>query len=185
MKFIDEKKIHKGIVIAVLFLSFGYAGWQSTRGMLAYMSYGYPELGQPAWLFNGVLALFIGGAIPLLFYELITAFSSRFVAMRTGGAADDMRYALRFFYIMANIVVGSLKFLYFLTPIASVFGNVLIDFVITSAFFGWFLYYCAKHYVANVRWGAMCLSAGGTYLVVQTVLTVINLITGLLPGLGV
>ncbi len=178
MKFIDEKKINKYIVIAVLFLSFGYAQWQSARGTLAYMSYSYPELGQAGWLFNDVVAILFGGLVPLLFYELLTAFAARFVSVRVGGADGDMKYALRFFYIAANIVIGSLKFLYYVSPIVSVFGGIWIDFFVTTAFFGWFLAYSAKHYVQKPRWGAMFLSVGGTYLVIEAILTVINLLAG-------
>ena len=178
MEFIDKKKIHKYVMIALLFLSFGFAEWQSTRGMLAYMSYSYPELKQPSWLFNDVTALLIGGIIPLIFYELITAFAARMVSARAGGAGDDMKYALRFFYIAANVAIGALKFIYYATPIASVYGNVLIDFVVTTVFFALFLWYCAKRYVPNTRWGAMLLSAGGTYLAIEAVVTVLGLVAG-------
>lgn len=179
MKLIDEKKINKYIVIAVLFLSFGYAEWQPTRGILAYLSYTTPEMGQTTVLFNEIVAVLLGGLVPLLFYEIITAFAARFVGMRTGGASDSMKYALRFFYIGANLIIGSIKFVYFAAPYLNVFGNILIDFIVTTCFFVWFLFYCAKHYVKNTYWGAMLLSAGGAYLIVETVMVVISLIMGL------
>lgn len=182
MKFIDEKKINKAIVMAVLYLSFGFAQWQTTRGTLAYMSYNYADLAQATWLFNDIVALFMGGVVPYLLYELITTFAARFVAMRTGGATDDMKYALRFFYIGANLVIGALKFLWYVTPVISVFGSVIIDFVVTTAFFVWYLFYCAKHYVVKMRWGAMLLTVGGTYLIVEAVVTVANLLMGVLAS---
>lgn len=180
MEFIDKKKINKYIVALILFLSFGYAQWQSSRGILAYVSYSYPGLGQPAWLFNDITAILIGGIVPLIFYELITAFAGRMVSARSGGAGDDMKYALRFFYIAANIVIGTLKFIFYANPMISVFGNILIDFVITTVFFALFLWYCAKRYVDKTRWGAMIMAAGGTYLIVETVFTVFNLVVGVL-----
>lgn len=180
MDFIDKKKINKFIVIAILYLSFGFAGWQETRGVLAYMSYSYPELGQPTWLFNDVTAILLGGVVPVLFYELVTAFAARFAAARIGCSGDDLKYALRFFYIVANLVIGALKFLYYLSPVVSVFGNVLIDFVITTAFFALFLWYAAKRYVAASRWGALLLSVGGTYLVIEGIVIVLGLLTGVL-----
>lgn len=180
MKIIDNKKINKYIVIALLFLSFGFAQWQASRGVLAYMSYSYPQLGQPAWIFNDIVALLIGGIIPLIIYEVITMFVSKFVAQRSGGADADMKYALRFFYIAANIVIGSVKFVYYASPIITVWGNVLIDFVITTVFFALFLWYSAKHYVVNTRWGAMLLSVGGTYLIVYALIAAFGIISGVL-----
>ncbi len=180
MDFIDKKKINKYIVMTVLFLSFGYAQWQPSRGMLAYLSYSYPSLGQAAWLFNDVIAFLMGGIIPMLAYEIITMFAARFVSRRSGGVADDMKYALRFFYIVANVVIGSVKFVYYVSPVITVFGNILIDFTVTTAVFAFYLWYCAKRYVENTRWGAMLLSAGGTYLIVQALITVFNLVAGVL-----
>lgn len=178
MDWIDKRKINKYIVIAVLFLSFGFAGWQSTRGMLAYLSYSYPSLGQPAWLFNDVMAVLLGGAVPLLFYELITMFVARFAAPRLGGAEDSMKYALRFFYIAANIVIGLIKLFYFTEPAMAAFGNVLIDFIVTTAFFAWFLQYSAKHYVQKQRWGVMLLTVGGSYLVAEALVIVLGMLMG-------
>ncbi|MDE7395576.1 MAG: hypothetical protein K2M95_05625 [Clostridiales bacterium] len=179
MKLIDEKKINKYIMAAILFVSFGYANYLPTRGILAYLSYTTPSMAQTTLLFNDVVAILLGGIVPLLVYEVITAFAARFVGRRTGGAADAMKYALRFFYIGANLVIGSVKFVYFAVPYLSVFGNILIDFIVTTCFFVWFLFYSAKHYVKNTYWGAMLLSVGGTYLIVEAVIAVIALITGL------
>lgn len=167
-------------MIAVLYLSFGFAQLSSTRGTLAYVSYSYPEFGQSAFIFNDIVALLLGGVVPLLFYELITAFSARFVTIKVGEVRGDLKYALRFFYIGANIVIGALKFLYYISPIVSVFGNVLIDFVVTTAFFAGYLAYVMKRYTDKTRWGVLLLSAGGTYVVVQALITVVNIISGVL-----
>ena len=180
MEFIDKKKINKYIVIALLFLSFGFAQLQPSRGMLAYMAYNYPELGQPAWLFNDVFAIIAGGIIPTIVYEIITAFAAKFVAARNGGASDDMKYALRFFYIVANVVIGCVKFIFYVSPLITIWGNILIDFVITTVFFSLYLWYCARRYVPNTRWGSMLLSVGGTYLIAEAIITVFNLIIGVL-----
>ena len=181
MEFIDKKKINKYIVIAVLFLSFGFAQWMPSRGMLSYMAYSYPELGQPAWLFNDIVAILMGGIVPLIAYEVITLFASRFVTARIGAeSAENMKYALRYFYICANIVIGCIKLFYLVSPLLSVWGNILIDFTVTTGFFCLFLWYSAKRYVQNTRWGAMLLGVGGTYLIVEALLTVFNLLMGVL-----
>ena len=180
MDFIDKKKINKYVVILLLFLSFGFAQWQPSRGMLAYMSYTYPELGQPDWIFNDIVAILLGGIIPLIVYEVVTAFAARFVAAKNGGASDEMKYALRFFFIAANLIIGAVKFVYYVSPLVTVWGNIIIDFVITTAFFCLYLWYCARRYVPNTRWGAMLLSVGGTYLIVEAILTVFGLVTGVL-----
>ena len=180
MKLIDDKKINKYILAVILFLSFGYANLSATRGILSYLSYTNPEMEQAPALFNDIVAFLLGGIVPLLVYEVITVFASRFVSMRTGGAGDDMKYALHYFYICANIVIGSLKFIFYAAPYLSVFLSVLIDFLVTTGFFVWFLCYSAKHYVKTVHWGAMLLSAGGTYLIVEALVAVLSLITGFL-----
>lgn len=178
MDLLDKKKVNKYIVVPLLYLSFGFAQWQSSRGWLAYTSYTNPEMGQPAWLFNDVVAILFGGLAPFILYELVTSFAMRFVTARLGAASDNMKYTLRFFYIAANIVIGAVKLFYLLDPGLSVYGNILIDFVVTTAFFAWFLQYSAKKYVNKMRWGAMLLTVGGTYLVVEAVLVVFNIVMG-------
>ena len=58
------------------------------------------------------------------------------------------------------------------------FGNVLINFVITTAAFALFLWYCAKRYLPSFKWGAMLLTVGGAYLIVEGAIAVLNLISG-------
>lgn len=180
MNFIDKKKVNIYVVTALLFLSYGFAQWQSARGILAYLSTQYSILGQAAWLFNDIVAVLLAGIVPTVFYEIVTAFAAKYISMRGGKTAYDMKYALRFFFIAANIVIGALKFLYYLTPLVSVFFGVVADFIITTAFFVAFLAYCAKHYVPNVSWGIMCMSTGGVYLVVQTVIVAANLLSAVI-----
>ena len=180
MKIIDDKKINKWIVIVVLYLSFAFASWQSSRGTLAYLSYSYPALNGNGAIFNEVVAFIFGGVIPLLFFELVASFGARFVGFRCGVAADKLKYSLRFFYIGANIVIGAVKLVYFVSPVISVFGEVLIDFLITTVFFIGFLVYAGRHYVDKTRWSAMILCAGSTYLVLFAIVTAANIIAGVL-----
>lgn len=180
MKVIDEKKINKWIVIVVLYLSFAFANWQTSRGSLAYLSYNYPVLMQSGAIFNEVVAFIIGGIVPLLFFEIVSAFGSRFVGFKCGVEADKLKYSLRFFYIGANIVIGAVKLVYLISPVITVYGNVLIDFSVTTVFFVGFLVYAGKHYVEKTRWGAMIVGAASTYLVLYALITVANVITGVL-----
>ena len=180
MKIIDEKKINKWIVIVVLYLSFAFAYWQTSRGSLAYMSYNYPSLLQSGAIFNEVMAFIVGGIVPVLIFELVAMFGARFVGRKCGVEPDKLKYSLRYFYIGANIVIGLVKLIYFISPIISVYGNVLIDFLITTVFFVGFLVYAGKHYVDKTRWGVMILGAGSTYLVLYVVITVLGIIMGVL-----
>ena len=180
MKLIDEKKINKWIVIAILYLSYAFASWQSSRGSLAYLSYSYPMLSGNGAVFNEVMAFIMGGIIPLLFFELVASFGARFVGFRCGVSSENLKYALRFFFIGANIVIGAVKFVYLVSPVVSIYGNVLIDFLITTVFFVGFLIYAGKHYVDKTRWSAMVLCAGSTYLVLFAVITAANIIAGVL-----
>lgn len=180
MDFIYKKKINKFIVIAVLFLSFGFAELLSARGTLSYISYTNPDMQQPAWLFNDITAFLFGAIIPMIFYEVITYFTARFVSKRLGGYTDDMKYALRFFYVAANIVIGCIKFIYYLSPVITVFGNVLISFAFTTVAFALFLLYSAKRYIPSFKWGAMLLTVGGAYIAVEGAIVVFSLISGVL-----
>lgn len=180
MKLIREKKIHPYIMTALVYVSFCASNWYMSRGSLALTAYQFPQLFQTAVLFNDVVAFLVAGIIPTLVFELISMFTFRFAQVRMGGSTDMMRYALRFFYVPANLVSFLIKLVYFITPLASVYGNIVIDLVVTAGFVAWFLFYSAKNFVPKERWGAMLYQVGGTFLIVYGILTAIGLLLGAL-----
>lgn len=180
MKFIREKKVNSAILIVGMYLSFCASFWYTSRGNMAYTSYSLAGSVQSMVMTNEIASFFIGGLVPLLIYELFTSFAFKFTQARLGAVADDMRYSLRFFYIPANLVCFGLKMFYLLTPLASVFGNIIIDFVISAMFVVWFLFYCAKHFVQKEKWGAMLYQLGGTFIMFYAVIITFNLIMGVI-----
>ena len=52
------------------------------------------------------------------------------------------------------------------------------SFLVRSAFFVWFLHYSAKRYVNKTSWGAMLLTVGGVYIIVEALLVVFNIVMG-------
>lgn len=180
MKLIKEKKINNYLMIFFLYVSFCACNYFAARGTLSYTSMTMAGAGVVGFMFNDIVAVLIGGLIPTLLFELVTSFVFKFSQVKLGGAADDMRYALRFFYIPANLICFGIKFVYLLSPIVSIFGNVMIDFVITAIFCVGFLVYCAKNCIKNDRWGAMIYQLGGAYLIVYGIMTVAAIVMGVI-----
>lgn len=177
MNFIKEKKINKWIVIAVLYATFCFAYFMSSRATLALLAINY---GMPQFLNNDAIAFFAGGILPLAVYELITSFAFRFMQARIGGAVDDMRYVLRFFFLLANIVIGCIKLLYLAFPLMSVYGNVFINTIVTMVFFALYLWYVLKHYVEKPRWSSALYELGGTFVIIFGIYAVLELVMGVM-----
>lgn len=176
MKLIKEKKIKEFILTIVLYITFCASYWYTSRGGLALSILQMPLAYQNAFLSNDIVAFFTAGLIPLIFYELISRFAFKTLQYKMGAVSDNMRYALKYFYIMANIVVFLVKLVYFITPIASIYGNIFIEFVVTTGFFVWYLFYVCKNYIDKTRVGAVLAQIGGTYLVLYASLLVITLL---------
>lgn len=177
LKFIKEKKINKWIVIAVLYAAFCFAYFMPTRSTVALFAINY---GLPSFLNNDVFAFFLGGIVPLAVYELISSFAFRFMHSRVGGSTDVMRYTLRFFFIPACIVIGLVKLIYLAYPLISVFGNVIISTVVFIIFFCLYLWYALKNFVDKTRYSAVLYELGGTFIVIFGVLTLLELIMGVM-----
>ena len=123
MKFIRDKKIHKAIVISVLFLALGFSGFYAMRGVLA--SYTASGL----FIFNDVVAFILSALIGGAIFELILFLLCKGLSGKIGASrAQDMRYAFRFFAIPAGIMSGLLKLLYFSYPFLFSYGEVLFEF---------------------------------------------------------
>ncbi len=177
MKLIDNKKIPSGVMIALLGLSFGLAEWFTSRGVVANLSI---ELGYSMpYLYNDIIAIVTGALFPILFYEVITTFAFRINVARFGATAvGQMRYALRYFYFVANLVIFALNFIFFAEPIASVWGTVVIKTLVLSVFIVLYMWYCAKRYLTNTTWGAMCYQVGGMFVIIYGVLAVLQIVVG-------
>ena len=111
MNFIKEKKIPQVVVIILTFLALGYNSFYGVRSLLA--TYAVEGMFKA----NDVIAFIVSAVVAGAMYELITALIFRANIRKVGGQrAKDMRYALRFFVIPAEILAGALKTLYFFYP---------------------------------------------------------------------
>ncbi len=175
MNFIKEKKINKYIVITALFLSFGYSGFYSMRGTLALFT-----AGMDFYVFNDVFAVIFAALIGGLIYELITMFLAKSASMRLNGRGADIQYALRFFYIPANLLAGAVKTLYFFFPYIFTYGEIFIDFLFALVFFALFLWYCCKNYFKKEEYGRTIMFLGSSFLSVYGFIAVLSLLSGVL-----
>lgn len=161
--FIKERKIPSWAMVLMLYLSFCLSGFMTFRGTWAALMTNFTA--PSVVVDNYIVSFFIGGLIPLGLYEFLTRFVFRFTQARLGGDVDVMRYALRFFYIPANVVIFLLKLTYLAFPMLNMYGDLIFDFVITAAFFVGFLFFVVK-LVPKERISAALYQLGGTFIIV-------------------
>lgn len=175
-KLLADKKIDSRIVAAVLYLSFCAAEYFTFRGtyvaLLSNMEF------KNVALSNYIVAFFLAGVVPFALYELIASFMFRAMQVRVG-PTETLLYALRYFYIGANLVIFLVKLLYLWYPIAHIYGDIVIDFVITAGFFAGFLWYAAKR-VPKERIAPLLYQLGSAYIMIYGVIALIRLLTEVL-----
>ena len=175
MNFIKEKKIPQVVVIILTFLALGYNSFYGVRSLLA--TYAVEGMFKA----NDVIAFIVSAVVAGAMYELITALIFRATIRKVGGQrAKDMRYALRFFVIPAEILAGALKTLYFFYPFLFNYGEVLIDFIFLLIFFILYIIFCCKNYCKKEEYATIAMATGSSFLVLFGALAVFSLITGVL-----
>lgn len=168
-----KRRLDKRILIVLLYLSFCAAEFFTFRGTFAALmtNFGVPS----AVVSNYFVAFFLGGIVPIALYELISRFLFRFSQVTLGGRVDDYSYILRVFYIAANVLIFLVKLVYLWFPLLHIYGDIIIDFVFTSAAFAVFLWYVLrrepKEHIAPILY-----RLGGSYVVVYGIIAVINLL---------
>ena len=177
MKFIKEKKINKWIVIAVLYVAFCFSYFVNSRGSVALMAINY---GLPPMLDNDIFAFFVGGLMPVLIYEIITSFAFRFVRTRGCVVADDMRYALRVFYIPAMVVAGGINLIFMFYPLGSVWAFALTQNLVPAIFFALFMVWSLKTYIDKTQYSRLIFELGGTFVIVYVMIALLGLVSGVL-----
>lgn len=175
MNFIKEKKLNKWIVIAALYVGFAFAYYVPMRGMIALLSVNY---GLPAAINNDVVAFLVAGIVPILVYELLSAFVFKLVRTRGVAPAEDMRYELRFFYFPATVVMGCIKLIFLFHPLGLTFASVLVDSLVPLPFFALFMWYSFKNHVDKTRYASMIYLLGSAFAVVYGVLALFELLMG-------
>lgn len=172
-KIIKEKKINSGIVKFVLYLSFCFAGWYSSRSAVASVFGAYPSL---SYMNNEVTAFLIAGVMPIIIYILAVKFFAYSLKQTPYLPVDEMLYALPFFYIGANLVTGLVSIAYYFVPIVSFWGGIIVPLVSTACFFIWFLAFICKNYVKNYNWKVIVMYFGRMYIFIALFMTAIGLL---------
>ncbi|MCI9031367.1 MAG: hypothetical protein HFK09_02455 [Clostridia bacterium] len=175
MNFIKEKKLNKWIVIAALYVGFAFAYYVPMRGTIALLSVNY---GLPVAINNDVVAFLAAGIVPTLIYELLSSFIFKLVRTRGVLATEDMRYELRFFYLPATVVMGSIKLIFLFYPLGLTFASILVDTLVPLPFFALFMWYALKNHVDKTRYASMIYLLGSAFAVVYGVLAVLELLLG-------
>lgn len=173
MNLIKEKKINGNIVNFVLYLSFCFAGWYSSRASVASVIGAYEQF---SFMANDIFAFLIAGIVPILIYILVIKIFSRALKQVAYLPVDQMVYAFPFFYIGANIVIGLFNVLYYFLPIASIWGEIIVPLVATACFFIWFLAFICKNYIKKYNWKTIIVYFGRIYLVVAILYSAFGLI---------
>ena len=177
MNIIKERKIKIGVINFILYLSFCLAGWYSARTSVAvYMATYSSTLPMLSVLSNEFTAFFIAGVFPFIIYIVIVKAFMSILRHTPFLPVDEIFYALPFFYIGANIVTGLFNLLYYLIPIASIWGSIIVPLVSTACFFIWFLVFVCKSYIKNYNWKAIVLYFGRLYLFIALLITGMGLI---------
>lgn len=173
MKLIKEQKINKGLVKFVLYLSFCVAGFYSARASVAAIHRNIEGLSP---FMYGLIAFFAAGLVSFLIYLVATSIIGNRLRHTPHLPLNQMLYALPFFYIGANIVIGLFGILYYFVPIASIWGEIIVPIIATAAFYAWFLAYICKNFVKEYNWKTVVQYFGRMYIIIVGIITVLNLV---------
>ncbi|MDE7463789.1 MAG: hypothetical protein K2M48_02070 [Clostridiales bacterium] len=174
---IAKKKLPLPVIGIFVYLSYCAMSWYSMRGTLAYYGESY---GFGSWLANDVFAFFIGGLIPLLFYELLSMFVFRMLNARMGAQNDvaSLRYGLNFAVIAANVVLFGLKFIYLAVPLYAQLLDIILNPTVTLIFVGLYLWYAFKqNYVDKTLYRNIVSAVMGPFLAVYGLISLFSIVT--------
>lgn len=177
MNIIKQKKIKKGLLNFLLYLSFCFAGWYSSRSSVASVLSGYIGYG---FLNNDIFAFFIAGVVPVVIYLLVVKFFSYTLRNTPYLPVNDMVYALPYFYIGANLVTGLISIIYFFVPLMSFWGGVIVPILCTAGFFALYLWFICVNYIKNYNWKAIVMYFGRMYIVITLIITAFGLVSAVL-----
>ena len=179
-KLIDRLlKLPKAVVLIVLALSFIYA--DIFQSMSAASNYLVPLFGRNV---NNYLSVFLLGPIFWLLFELV-ALIYFFIVRSVLGAAEiqknkpAMMNILRWFYIVLNIVIGSVRMLYFKYPLAVMFTENIFIFALTLATLILYYFFIRKKFIAPQLYPRSVMAFCMPYLVFQVATLVMNFTGGL------
>lgn len=170
---IKDKKINGMLLIVLFYLSLCLANWFSYRGDLGYYQTVY---GMEILYSHDLFAFLCAGFYPIIFIELFAHLVFRTCSLKLKINIIDLKYALRFFLIFANIVIFALKFTYWISPFVMVYGDVLLQFIFYTAAIALFIYFCCKCYVKKYNYGTFIASIGGSYLAIYGLITVMAML---------
>lgn len=171
---IAKKKLPSAAISVIVYVSYCAMSWFSMRGSLAYICQQY---GIGGWFANDAWALFLGGLIPFLLYEVFTSFVFKMTAARTGGDIKSLRYGLNYAVIAANVVLFALKFMYIALPLYAPIIDIIIDPTVTLLFVGLYMWYAFyQNYVDKTRYRLVMSQVMSTFAGVYGLLALVSMI---------
>ncbi len=177
MNLIKEKKINGNIVNFVLYLSFCFAGWYAARSTVATTFGGSGEM---SFLNNEFTAFLFAGVLPIIIYIVVVKIFSHALKQVAYLPVNEMVYSLPYFYIGANMVTGLFNILYYIVPLASIWGGIIVPIVSTACFFIWYLAFICRNYVKKYNWKTIIMFFGRIYIIIVVLYTVFGLISEVL-----
>ncbi len=172
---IAKKKLPSAVMIILVYVSYCAMSWYGMRGTMAY--YGQKN-NWGAWFVNDAWAFFLGGLVPLIFYEFLKQFAHRALAMRYRGSdIDSVCYGLDFAVISANVLLFALKFIFLAVPMYASLLNILLDPIVTVIFVALYMLYVYKqNYVEKYLFRFVLTQIFGLFLIVYGILAFVNII---------
>ena len=179
-KLIDRLlKLPKAVVLVVLALSFIYA--DIFISMSAASNYLVPLFGRNV---NRYLSVFLLGPVFWLLFELIALIYFMIVKslMRDQEVYRNkpaMMNILRWFYAALNVVIGSVRLLYFKYPLAVMMTENILILALTLAALLSYFFFIRKKYIAPQLYPRFIVAFCAPYLVFQVATLVMSFTGGL------
>ena len=177
-KFILAQKIPSMVINVLFYLLLCVGNWYSARmTMLGMMSNAViASSGCASILGNDVFAFFFGGFLPLLIFELIS--NTCVVSLnRLNINGRNVRYGIKIFYGIANLLYGAFTLVYIAFPPLMVYGETIIKFVFLTGAFALFLWFACRHYVPKHFMGRVVQIIAIPYIAFNLIFALYNFIS--------
>lgn len=175
MNFIKEKKIPPAVMSVILYLSLSFSCWYYMREFMAYFAVVYLNSTAAMIFANPVVGSLLGG---LVWYLVINSLITRSLHPYKLSGVDNSAfvYVLKMAFAAAGIVYGGLSFIYFATPLISLYGDFILRFIVYTAFLVIVYVYAVKSgLVRKESIGRSMYAVFGTYLIAYAAIVALKL----------
>lgn len=184
MELIKKKKIPLKAVNVILYFSLCFSCWYYMRQLMAYFAVVYFSGIAALVLANAVVGSLLGG---LVCYLVINSLITRSLHPYQLSGVDNatMAYVFKLAFAAAGIVYGGLSFVYFVTPLISLYGEYILRFIVYTVFLVIGYVYCVRAgLIRKESIGRSLYSVFGTYLIAYTAIVALKLLIYYMMGVS-